>query len=512
MTDWTHGYVADLDYTYGYYRELTPQILYTATLAKGLEAGDAMGCQSYCELGCGQGFSLNVLAAANPQTQFYGTDFNPNQIAGALRLAKAAGTAGDNLHFFDTAFADFAAEPSLPATFDVIALHGIYSWINPENRQHIVDFVKQKLAVGGLLYISYNAFPGWAPIMPLRELMLDHAETTTGPVLPRVEAALTFINQLKETNPSYFTANPTVAPRFEKLQGMSRNYLAHEYFNRDWTPFYFSDVAGDFAEAKLGFAGSAHLIDHLDSVCLSDAQQKLLATIGDPVRREGLRDVMINQQFRKDIYIKGQVQHSTTSAEAAWMNTRFALTVARADTALKFNGPLGEVTMSAEAYNPILDNLAAGPKTLKQMVEQPEIGAMSWPSLRQAMAVLIGANYVQPCLPAKDDAKRKKRTDALNRAIAEQSKAKSELSYMASPVTGGGVQVDRMSQLFLTAERAGEKDPVAHVWSLLKSQGQRLLKDGKPLDQEADNLAELKRLYQVYQDKMRAVLKGIGIA
>ena len=27
MTDWTAGYVADINYTYGFYRELTPAML-----------------------------------------------------------------------------------------------------------------------------------------------------------------------------------------------------------------------------------------------------------------------------------------------------------------------------------------------------------------------------------------------------------------------------------------------------------------------------------------------------
>jgi len=40
--------------------------------------------------------------------------------------------------------------------FDYIGLHGIWSWISDENRQVIVDFIRKKLKVGGVLYISYN--------------------------------------------------------------------------------------------------------------------------------------------------------------------------------------------------------------------------------------------------------------------------------------------------------------------------------------------------------------------
>ena len=44
------------------------------------------------ELGCGQGFSTNLLAAANPHIRFHATDFNPGHIVGAQSLAQAGGS------------------------------------------------------------------------------------------------------------------------------------------------------------------------------------------------------------------------------------------------------------------------------------------------------------------------------------------------------------------------------------------------------------------------------------
>lgn len=185
MSSWTAGYVADLDYTYGFYRELTPEFIRFGNHAKGMSAlgkGDGL---TYCELGCGQGFSTNLHAAANPHITFHANDFNPAQIAGARALAAEAGL--KNVHFYDAAFADFATEPGLPESFDIIALHGIYSWISPENRRHIVDFLRTRLKVGGLVYISFNTLPGWAAAMPLRRLLVDRAETSAGPIAPRIE-------------------------------------------------------------------------------------------------------------------------------------------------------------------------------------------------------------------------------------------------------------------------------------------------------------------------------------
>ncbi|MBP8937609.1 MAG: class I SAM-dependent methyltransferase [Agrobacterium sp.] len=158
MQSWNAGYVADLGYTYGFYRELTPAILKFASLTRGVKTA-ADTPVNYCELGCGQGFSANLLAAANPQIEFYATDFNPAHIAGAISLAETAGIS--NLHFFDDSFAEFEARADLPQ-FDIIALHGIYSWIAKEHRDTIVRFIDRKLKPGGLVYISYNCLPGWS--------------------------------------------------------------------------------------------------------------------------------------------------------------------------------------------------------------------------------------------------------------------------------------------------------------------------------------------------------------
>jgi len=148
MPEWSSGYVADVGYTYGYYQELNP--LRTALLS--LHAGIAPSeITTACELGFGQGLSLNIHAAAS-DVDWSGTDFNPSHAAFARKLAELSGSGA---RLFDDAFADFARRDDIP-DFDYIALHGIWSWISDENRAVIVDFVKRKLKVGGILYISYN--------------------------------------------------------------------------------------------------------------------------------------------------------------------------------------------------------------------------------------------------------------------------------------------------------------------------------------------------------------------
>jgi hypothetical protein len=95
------------------------------------------------------------------------------------------------------------------------------------------------------------------------------------------------------------------------------------------------------------------------------------------------------------------------------------------------------------------------------------------------------------------------------------SRSTGELSYLSSPVTGGGFTVSRFQQLFLLALEAGHKKPeelAAFVWQILSAQGQAILKDGKALPTPEENLAELKQQAQTFADKQLPILKALLIA
>src|SRR5882672_11396862 len=148
MSDWTSGYIADLGYTYGYYSELNPLRIKLAFLSAGLAPPKEGPC---CELGFGQGISVNVHAAAAP-ADWWGTDFNPSQARFARDLAEATGS---RAKLFDESFTEFCGRSDLPE-FAFIGLHGIWSWISNENRAVIVDFIRRKLKAGGVVHMSYN--------------------------------------------------------------------------------------------------------------------------------------------------------------------------------------------------------------------------------------------------------------------------------------------------------------------------------------------------------------------
>ncbi len=185
------GYVADVTYTLGFYRELAPTFLNFSCLVNGIEGPPLNRALRYCELGCGRGYGTALLAAANPESEFVGIDFNPSHIAEARSLAKRAGLT--NVSFHEMSFADAAKSQAKDlAEFDIVALHGVYTWIERTVRQDVVDFLREKLLSGGLLFASYNCMPGWAPVLPIQRLLMEVDERSTRRALRHQRGSRTF--------------------------------------------------------------------------------------------------------------------------------------------------------------------------------------------------------------------------------------------------------------------------------------------------------------------------------
>ncbi|NRF67984.1 methyltransferase regulatory domain-containing protein [Aquincola sp. S2] len=510
MNDWTAGYVADIGYTFGYYPELNPLRMKLAFLHAGLvcpEVGTA------CELGFGQGMSTNLHAAATT-VQWHGTDFNPAQAAFAQELA-AAGGAGARL--FDESFAEFASRTDLP-DFDFIALHGIWSWISDENRACIVDFVRRKLKVGGVLYVSYNTLPGWAAFAPMRHLLTQHAEIIGSEgrgIASRIDGALAFAEKLLEQKPGYAIANPHIGERLQQLKAKPRHYLAHEYFNRDWHPMHFATMVDWLAPAKVSYACPAHLIDHVPELQLTEGQQAFLKEIPDFNFRESVRDFMTHQQFRRDYWVKGPRMLSALGRTEALRSQRLMLTTHRPHVTLKVSGALGEARLNEALYGPLLDAMAEHqPRSVAELERLPQL-KMPFAALMQCLVVLCGSGHVWPAqTDAQADAARPA-TDRLNQALLRRSRDNGDIAFLASPVTGGGAAVARIPQLCLLARQQGLKTPeewARFALELMLALNQRVVKDGKTLDRPEDTFNELVGQARMFAEQDLPTLQALRIA
>jgi hypothetical protein len=509
MNDWTSGYVTDVGYPHGYYPELNPL---RARLALARVALRSPPFVTACELGFGQGVSINIHAAA-AMTRWYGNDFNPAQVAFA---EEAAAAAGSGIALSDEAFAEFCTRPDLPDC-DFVGLQGVWSWISETNRAVIVDFLRRKLKVGGVVYVGYNALPGWAPPAALRHLLVTHTGrmTAPGPGLPaRIDAAFDFAAKLLETDPAYARLYPSVASRLATAQKHHRHYLAHEYLNRDWTPMYFSELAESLAAAKLTYACSAHFLDHIDGLNLTPRQQAFLADIPDLQLRETARDFITNVQFRRTYWVKGARPLHLLEQLESLRGIRIVLAKPRSEVTLTAIGSCGEASLDAQIYGPILAALDDHKvRTIAEIEAGLAASGIVPAQLFQAVTVLVGTGDLAVAQDPSATMQAKPRTDRLNAWLMRKARSDWDVEVLASPVTGGGVPLDRIEQLFLLARAEGrprtEWSTLVHT--LLSSHGQSLQRDGRTLAGEEMRMA-LDRECQEFCERRLPILAALMVA
>lgn len=492
--DWTAGYASDVEYTAGFYREQSPVYLNFVCVLHGFEPVPLDQPYNYFELGFGRGLTINLLAASNPNGNFYAADFNPAHVAGARQLAASAQL--DNLTLLENSFEELAQGKvaDLPQ-FDFITLHGIYTWITAENRRHIVAFLARYLKPGGLVYLSYNAMPGWAMSLPLQRLLVEHGDLYPNRSDKQIDQAATFVERMVALNAGYFSANPGLKPRLDMLQNGSRNYLVHEYMHKHWQPLYFADVARDLADAKLDFIGSAELPYAYQGLYLTAERQELLNSINDRTVRETLLDYFLNTGFRKDVFVRG-ARRTTAVRQAEYLaNTGLALMLPRADVNLTMKLAIGEVNAKKEIYNPVLDAITHAPKTLADLGKQAYLAQQTYGNLTEISAILTASNQTGIYFNDRQqhDGAAAKR---LNKVLAEQIRYGDDYQALCSPLLGNGIAVNYLDRLLYLAmvQNPGVTDVhrLAEAgWKIMTMQKRHMIIDGITLNSDAENITAI---------------------
>lgn len=508
--DWSAGYVVETGYTYGAYPELNPVRSAFPLLLKGLRAPRI---ETACELGFGQGCSAAVHAATQADIEWWGCDFAPAQAVFARDLVAASGA---RAHFFDDAFDEFAERPGMPE-FDFVSLHGVWSWVNDAAREKIVAFLRRKLKPGGLVYISYNTQPGWAMAAPLRHLMKRHAETLGAPGLgpaANLDAALLTMQRFFAEDPVYSRLNPGVIDRLEGLLKQDRAYMVHEYMNRDWHPMWFADVEARLANAKLSFATSAYMPDQVEELNVSPGMAGFLRELPDPSLRETFRDFAVQAQFRRDYWLRGLSPLAAADQRRALRDQRVVLARPAGQPLEKARGTFAEVALGGPLYDAILETLGDGqPRPIGELEAAAPAGT-PLPQLTTALALMMAQGVVASAQGTETAARGAATARALNLELARRAAEATNLGFLASPVTGGAVTVQRFHQLFwLARERdgGGPADWAAFAARALAEQGQALLAGGSPLQGEAAQAA-LQAQAAAWADTVLPCWRGLGIA
>lgn len=513
---WSSGYVHGIDYPVGFFPEQSPVHLSFACLAQGVEPVPLDREFTYMELGCGQGLTSTVLAAANPQGRFYAVDFLPTQVRTAQDMASAAGI--DNLTVLECSFEQMArGEIDLPA-FDFVTMYGVYSWVDRTNRGHILDFLRRYLKPGGIVYLNYNALPGWSSALSLQRMLREFGRNDMCDRQAQLHQGGALVRALSQAGAAAFGAAEATGlrRRLRALENDEPGYLAHEYLNQGWDALFSIDVIQDLAQAKLDYVGSAELAYGFPELYLSHAQQSLLAQQPNAGMRELVWDQICNSSFREDIYVRGARRMSPHQRDAWLERCGLALTEAPSRLTLELPLAIGNVRADAHTYQPVMDALCQRPHSFAELAALPALRKQGR-GLREiaSMAILLSASRQAAPFFLSAAGQPRQPAQRLNRLIAGWSSESDCFQALASPLLGNGLPSGLLQRVAFDQLSQAQSQPEQWVLPMAQAihrQGTHLQRGGAPLSTREEIHAELLALAQAICAQRLPVWANLNMA
>lgn len=267
----------------------------------GLTTAEPATCR-VLELGCASGGNLIPMAYHLPQARFLGIDLSARQVADGRSVIRRIGLANIELRQGD--IAELGAELG---EVDYIIAHGVYSWVPPAVREHLLGLAAALLAPAGVFYVSYNTLPGWRMRGMLRD-MLRYACREAEGAGARLEAAQAALGRLEAAIGGLGTLSARyLTEEIAALRKAPPSYLLFEYLAEHNHPFLFSDFAADCERQGLKYLCDTDLRTGFPST-YGKPVEAALAPIEDGVELEQWLDFVTNRNFRQSLLCRADAE------------------------------------------------------------------------------------------------------------------------------------------------------------------------------------------------------------
>jgi SAM-dependent methyltransferase len=503
MSDRRHGYNVSVGYTANFFPQMAPDWLDFCIQTQGFDSQRSGPSFRYADLGCGQGFHLCLLAAANPQAEFVGIDFGPEHIAHGQELAAAAGLT--NVKFIQADFLELATGwPTELGTFDYIVVQGVLSWISDELRAAVFHCVAQASKPGTVAAFGYNSPPGWLSSVPFQHVANRFSKSHDA--IAAVSGAIATFGRLGAAKAQLFEQMPHFKTDLETLATKPPSYLAHEFLPDHWAPLWHSDVAQQLRGADFTYVGSATVAEALLPDSLPPELGAIIKEQTDKSVREDLQDIAIMQRFRRDIFCRNpRPAKSGTLAGSAPIHL---ISAPQESAPVHFRTTFGGLTVDYGAVADILAALTDGPKPFATLM------ALKNPVRLDARAILLSMLDAQMLAVGNAAFGSVEIAAGFNAAVARAAADGKAYRYLAAAALGSGVPVPELDLLLLDTWLSGDRslDPeglARGVVQRLKIRGRQLQFRGSVIAGEQLE-SHIARLFPVFVDQLTR-WRGLGV-
>jgi SAM-dependent methyltransferase len=212
----------------------------------GLDAPPVARCR-VLEVGCSNGANLIPMAVTLPEATFTGCDLAARPIDDATRAVDALGLT--NIRFVQ---ADLSALPADFGTYDYIVAHGVYSWVPAPVRDALFALAARHLAPTGVMFVSYNTFPGCHVRRAAWDMLHYHVDHIADP-RAKMDAARALAAVLALPGGANEESDAAVRAELSRIATREDSPLFHDDLGTPNDPVYFHEFVAHAGRHGLAF-------------------------------------------------------------------------------------------------------------------------------------------------------------------------------------------------------------------------------------------------------------------
>ncbi len=358
--------------------------LETIAFLFGLDAPAARTAR-VLELGCAAGGNLIPFAARHPLSSCLGVDLSSVQIDQGQHAIASAGLGNIELRAIN--LADIDASFGL---FDYIICHGVYSWVPAQVQEAIVRICAENLAADGVVYLSYNTYPGWKAREIVRDAMMLRAGPRDAPA-EKLAYARGMLEFLATSARPGTVLQKALEENLPLVRNASGDYLLHEFLEPYNAPCYFKELLARTNVFGLSYLAEAELPKMFLQNYDAQVREPLMRECGDSqIVLEQYLDFVANRCFRQTLLV-----HQAREAEI-----RYQLQFERL-LALEYAGPFEfkELDLQPNA-GPQIFTVARAHVTLHESAQKAAAALLGqcYPATMRAAALVaaVAARLAEP--------------------------------------------------------------------------------------------------------------------
>lgn len=279
-----------------------PDRLGTIASLFGMRPAPVDACR-VLELGCGDGANLIPLAYQWPKSEFVGIDLSATAIAAGVAFISATGLGNVALSQFDImGVGDDFGE------FDYIVAHGVYSWVPAPVRRKMLAIFRDRLKPQGVVYVSFNAYPGSHLRNLVRDMIRHHVRAVKDPreKIERSRSLLAFLARTSARDDRY---GAILRALHEQSRLLSDAALYHDDLNPHATAFLLHDVAAEAGAHGLQYLAEADLNLSAEGNLAPRTREFLDRIPADrPVEREQCYDFLTGRWFHNSLFCRSGIE------------------------------------------------------------------------------------------------------------------------------------------------------------------------------------------------------------